>query len=105
MERTPPRGEAAGKGDTATTPRGGRFRYRLVDLAGDEVGQIARERPLRADDVVATRAAHEAAWRVVGVLGTLATVVPARDESAHSAAAAAARRAWAGGEALTLEPD
>jgi hypothetical protein len=77
VERTPPRGAAA-KEDTVTAPRGGRFRYRLVDLAGDEVGRVAREQPLRPDDVVATRTAHEAAWRVVGVLGTCATVVPDR---------------------------
>jgi hypothetical protein len=70
MERTPLRSEAAVRQDAVTTSRGGRFRYRLVDLAGADVGRIEREQPLRAGDVLA-------AWRVVGVLGACATVAHA----------------------------
>lgn len=59
-------------------PGGGRFHYRLIDLSGSEVGRIEHERPLRADEVVASRSADGEAWRIVAVLGMYATVVPAR---------------------------
>jgi hypothetical protein len=78
MERTPPRSRADDGAASATRPSGGRFRYRLVDLSGSEVAGVQREQALRADDVVVVRSPRgEATWRVVGVLGTTATVVPA----------------------------
>jgi hypothetical protein len=78
MERTPPRGRADADGNSVTRPRSGRFRYRLVDLSGSDVGGIQREQALRADDVVVVGSPRgEATWRVVAVLGTCATVVPA----------------------------
>jgi hypothetical protein len=78
MERTPPRGHGDADLTPATTPRGGPFRYRLVDLAGSHVGALEHERALRADEVVVMPDERgEKTWRVVGVLGTCATVVPA----------------------------
>jgi hypothetical protein len=58
--------------------RGGlRFRYRLLDLAGREVGLIDREQALTCDDVVIVSSQlGDAAWRVVGVIGTCGTVTP-----------------------------
>jgi hypothetical protein len=56
-------------------PRSGGFRYRLLDLAGTQVGLIERDHALRANDVVIVPSQlGEATWRVVGVLGTCATV-------------------------------
>jgi hypothetical protein len=78
MERTPPPGQADDGAASATRSRSRRFQYRLVDLSGSEVGGVQREQALRADDVVVVRSpGGEARWRVVGVLGTSATVVPA----------------------------
>ncbi|HSL63778.1 MAG TPA: hypothetical protein VK874_03890 [Gaiellaceae bacterium] len=54
---------------------GGRFRHTLVDLAGRDVGEVECDEPLRADDVVVLGAGRGAVqWRVVGMLGTCATV-------------------------------
>jgi hypothetical protein len=56
-------------------PARGRFRYRLVDLAGKDVGGVRSERALRADDRVAVPSVRgENIWRVVAVLGKCATV-------------------------------
>lgn len=75
MERTH---DGATNGGRVARPRGGRFHYRLIDLSGSEVGRVEHERPLRADDVIAAGSADGEAWRIVAVLGTYATVVPAR---------------------------
>jgi hypothetical protein len=56
--------------------RGGRrFRYRLLDVAGTEVGVVERDRALRHDELVTVASPlGDATWRVVGVIGTSATV-------------------------------
>jgi hypothetical protein len=77
MERTSPPDRTDDGAVSAPRPRGGRFRYRLVDLSGSDVGGVQRDQPLRADDVVSVRSPR-GTWRVVAVLGTCATVVPAR---------------------------
>ncbi len=64
---------ADGTGRTAARHR---FRYRLVDLSGTEVGVVWRERALRTEDRVAVPSlSGETMWRVVAVLGICATVV------------------------------
>jgi hypothetical protein len=74
------RGRLSARPDADAVPpkqaRGGRrFRYRLLDLGGAQVGLIERDHALRADDVVIVSSQlGEATWRVVGVLGTCATV-------------------------------
>jgi hypothetical protein len=77
MDRTPPRRGTDAGATPPTRPRGGRFDYRLVDLAGTEVGAVRRHQALRAEDVVVVPSERgEETWRIVAVIGTSATVVP-----------------------------
>jgi hypothetical protein len=75
-------GRARARGSTtaragSARPRG-RFRYRLIDLSGTEVGSVRSQRALRADDRVAVPSpGGDETWRVVAVLGNCATVAPA----------------------------
>lgn len=62
---------------TDRTAARGRYRYRLVDLSGRDVGVVRSERALRADDRVGIPSLRgETMWRVVAALGKSATVVP-----------------------------
>jgi hypothetical protein len=73
---------ARARGDATARRRSprprGRFRYRLVDLSGTEVGSFRAQRALRAEDRVTVPSPREdKTWRVIAVLGNCATVVPA----------------------------
>jgi hypothetical protein len=48
------------------------FRYHLVDVAGRDVDDIARQVPLRSDETIIDSAGNS--WRIVSVLGKSATV-------------------------------
>ena len=69
-------GRAAPSADGVERPAArGRFQYRLVDLAGRDVGVVGSELALRAEDrVVVPSPRGETMWRIVAVLGKCATV-------------------------------
>ncbi len=54
------------------------FRYYLVSRSGDLVAVYECNEPLHNEDVVTSaRPAGQPAWRVVNVVGAMATVAPA----------------------------
>ncbi len=54
------------------------FRYYLVTRSGDLVAVYECDEPLHNEDVVTTgHPADQPAWRVVNVVGAMATVAPA----------------------------
>ena len=60
-----------------------RFRYYLVSPSGDLVALYECDEPLHNEDVVSTaQPAGQPAWRVVNVVGAMATVAPAGQATA-----------------------
>jgi hypothetical protein len=60
---------------TGRTAGAARFRYTLLESSGELVTQYETDQPLRSGDVLAPVGDGER-WRVVSVLGVMATITP-----------------------------
>jgi hypothetical protein len=76
MGRVPVGGAPApdpGSPDTGKPAGAPRFRYTLVQRSGEVVAPYETDRPLRTGNVLVPREQGDT-WRVVSVLGTMATI-------------------------------
>ena len=63
-----------GRAPMAGAPALRRFRYTLVTTSGAVVTHHEPDEPLQAGDLLVIRHGHDTHWRVVSVLGSMATI-------------------------------